>query len=163
MTLEDLGNIGEFVGAIAVVVSLLYLAIQIRQNTKTVRTSTYQAVLESSHRVNEYLGDPRMERLYRVGRKDVSQLNEDELAQFRALVGQIVSFYEALFLQHQHGTIDDDFFLGRFNTFHRMICQPGVRAIWEERGRSYYSRSFVKRVDTLLAAPPGGLKITLTK
>ena len=154
MTLEDLGNIGEFVGAIAVVVSLLYLAVQIRQNTKTVRTSTYQAVLESSHRVNHYLADPQMERLYRMGRRDLSQLTEDDLAQFRLLVGQIISFYEGLFLQRQHGAIDDDFFLGRFRTFHRMICQPGVRAIWEERGRRYFSHSFVIRVDALLDAPP---------
>ena len=34
MTLEDLGNLGEFVGAIGVVVSLVYLALQIRQNTR---------------------------------------------------------------------------------------------------------------------------------
>ena len=55
MTLEDLGNIGEFVAAIAVVVSLLYLAIQIRQNTKTVRTSTYQAILDSSRSDTELI------------------------------------------------------------------------------------------------------------
>ena len=66
MTLQDLGNIGEFVAAVAVFVSLLYLAIQIRQNTKSVRTSTYQAVLDSSHRVNELFADPRTERIYRV-------------------------------------------------------------------------------------------------
>ena len=34
MSLADLGNIGEFVGAIAVVASLVYLALQIRQNTR---------------------------------------------------------------------------------------------------------------------------------
>ena len=153
MTLEDLGNIGEFVSAIAVVVSLLYLAIQIRQNTKTARTSTYQAVLEASHRVNEYFADPRIERLYRVGRRDLSQLKEDELAQFKALVGNVVGFYEALFLQRQRGAIDDDFFLNRFSSFHYIISQPGVRAVWEERGRNYFARSFVKRVDELLAAP----------
>jgi hypothetical protein len=33
MSLEDLGNIGEFVAAAAVIVSLIYLAMQIRQNT----------------------------------------------------------------------------------------------------------------------------------
>jgi hypothetical protein len=155
MTLEDLGNIGEFVAAIAVVVSLLYLAIQIRQNTRSVRTSTYQAVLDSSHRLNEHIAEPRTERLYRLGRKDTSQLKEDELAQFKALVGSIAGFYEGLFLQHQHGAIDDDFFENRFSAFHHIICQPGVRAVWEERGRNYFARSFVERVDELLAAPPG--------
>ena len=57
LSLEDLGNIGEFVSAVAVVVSLLYLAMQIRQNTKSVQTSAYQAVLDSAHRVNEYFAD----------------------------------------------------------------------------------------------------------
>jgi hypothetical protein len=154
LTIQDLGNIGEFVAAIAVLVSLLYLAIQIRQNTKSVRTSTYQAVLDSSHRLSEYFADPRMERIYRLGRKDASQLKEDELAQFKVIVGNIVGFYEGLFLQHQQGAIDDDFFVNRFSTFHHVISQPGVRAIWEKRGRNYFSRSFVKRVDELLAAPP---------
>ncbi len=154
MTLQDLGNIGEFVAAIAVLVSLLYLAIQIRQNTKTVRTSTYQAVLDSSYRINELFADPRIERIYRVGRKDLHQLKEGELAQFKTLVGAIIGFHEALFLQRQQGAIDDDFFVNRFSSFHYIISQPGVRAIWEERGRRYFARSFVKRVNELLAAPP---------
>ena len=33
MTLQDLGGLGEFIGAVAVVVSLIYLAVQVRQNT----------------------------------------------------------------------------------------------------------------------------------
>ena len=154
MTLQDLGNIGEFVAAIAVLLSLLYLAIQIRQNTKSVRTSTYQAVLDSSHQVNKLFTDPHLERIYRLGRKDLSQLDDSELAQFKALVGTLVGFHEALFLQHQQGAIDDDFFVNRFNSFHYIISQPGVRAVWEERGRNYFAPSFVKRVDELLAAPP---------
>ena len=46
MSLEDLGNLGEFVGAIGVVVSLVYLAYQIRQNTAAVRASTHQAMID---------------------------------------------------------------------------------------------------------------------
>ena len=37
---EVLGNFGEFVGAIAVVVTLLYLTTQIRQNTKASKVSS---------------------------------------------------------------------------------------------------------------------------
>ena len=41
-----LGNYGEFVGAIAVVVTLIYLAIQIRTNTLvTHRTSSYARII----------------------------------------------------------------------------------------------------------------------
>ena len=37
MTLSDIGNIAEAIGAIAVVASLVYLAIQIRQNTAQIQ------------------------------------------------------------------------------------------------------------------------------
>jgi len=47
MTLEDLGNIGEFVGAIGVVASLIYLALQTRQNTRAVRVASFRQISES--------------------------------------------------------------------------------------------------------------------
>ena len=49
MTLSDLGSLGEFVGSIAVVLSLIYLAFQIRQNTKSIRASTHHGMVESSN------------------------------------------------------------------------------------------------------------------
>ena len=41
MTIETLGALGDFLGGVAVVASLLYLAAQIRQNTKAIRSSSY--------------------------------------------------------------------------------------------------------------------------
>ncbi len=45
--LEDLGNIGDFLGGIGVVVTLAYLAVQIRQNSRSVKVSAAQSVLQS--------------------------------------------------------------------------------------------------------------------
>ena len=44
MTIQDLGSIGEFVGAFAVVLSMLYLAVQIRQNTAELKRSAFRDV-----------------------------------------------------------------------------------------------------------------------
>ena len=46
--LETLANLGEFIGAIGVIVSIGYLAIQIRQNTKAVRSSSYHQAAEQT-------------------------------------------------------------------------------------------------------------------
>ncbi len=46
MTLQDLGNIGEFVAAIGVIISLVYLARQIRQNTESVRAAAVDAATD---------------------------------------------------------------------------------------------------------------------
>ena len=48
MTLEDLGNLGEFLGAIGVIVTLAYLALEIRQNTRMMRASIRQARADSA-------------------------------------------------------------------------------------------------------------------
>jgi len=47
MNWEAIGAIGEIVGAVAVVVTIGYLAVQIRQNTRSVRDSAFQEVIHS--------------------------------------------------------------------------------------------------------------------
>ena len=47
MTLEELGNLGDFLGGIGVIVTLVYLAVQIRSNTQTVRVASLEAVVNS--------------------------------------------------------------------------------------------------------------------
>ena len=68
MSLEDLGNIGEFVAAVAVVISLVYLAIQIRQNTTQMRQNTIAVGNASYHQVTEpaWLGIIEMAKEYGV-------------------------------------------------------------------------------------------------
>ncbi len=152
MTLEDLGNLGEFIGALAVVVSLAYLAVQIRHNTKTVRTSTYQAVLDSNMRATDpILFNPQAERVYRIGRRDLSQLTADERPLFRQIVARLLLNYEAIYLQHQHGTVDSDYWRGRQFALQRLVSQPGVRAHLERRIREAYVTGFSELVDSLLA------------
>ena len=48
MDLTQLANLGEFIGGLAVLVTLIYLALQVNQNTKTVRASTVQSLQESA-------------------------------------------------------------------------------------------------------------------
>ena len=43
--LEALGNLGDFIGGIAVVVTLLYLALQVRHNTRAMQTASRQAIV----------------------------------------------------------------------------------------------------------------------
>ncbi|MGR8949254.1 MAG: hypothetical protein ACU84Q_14490 [Gammaproteobacteria bacterium] len=52
MNWDAMGAIGEVVGAIAVVATLIYLALQIRQNTKATRTATHQTQVDSQIGIN---------------------------------------------------------------------------------------------------------------
>jgi len=159
VTIQDLGSIGEFVAAIATVATLAYLAAQIRQNTRTVRTSTYQAVLESSNRVNELvLDNPELHRIYRLGRTDPGQLTDEERARFRLLVGQLMNVYETMFLQYERGTLDADFWHARRRALRFVLSQPGIRSHLETERvlnrRGARVAAFEDLIDSLLEEPP---------
>ena len=44
MVIEALGDIGDFLGGIGVVITLIYLAGQIRQNTRSIRMSALETL-----------------------------------------------------------------------------------------------------------------------
>ena len=48
MTLQDLGDLGDLIGGIAVVITLIYLAVQIRQNTALITAQTVQASVDAT-------------------------------------------------------------------------------------------------------------------
>jgi hypothetical protein len=55
MSWDGIGAVGELVGALGVIVSLVYLAAQIRQNSQVVRTATRQAVSTSQMEIGMQL------------------------------------------------------------------------------------------------------------
>ena len=77
---EAIGAIGEIVGALAVVVTLVYLSFQLRHNTYATRASTAQALEDSINNGNLLLaGDPVLAKIYRAGKYgDWDALTDDE-------------------------------------------------------------------------------------
>ena len=71
MDITPLAAWGEFIGGIAVVVSLVYLAGQIRQNTKTARVSNFGDMLLASDQYNAAISDPETASLYLRGLADL--------------------------------------------------------------------------------------------
>jgi hypothetical protein len=57
MTWEAIGAIGEAAGAAGVIATLIYVAVQIRQNTRSVEAATYQSVAESLADSSYHLAD----------------------------------------------------------------------------------------------------------
>ena len=157
MNWDAIGAIGEIIGALAVLATLFYLAIQIRQNTRTVQTSTYQAALESSNKFNELvLNNSELHRIYRLGRNDPSQLTDEERARFRLLLGHLINVYETMFLQYERGTLDLDFWQARQQALALIISQPGIHSYLETRVLTTNVRvaSFRKLIISLLDQPP---------
>jgi hypothetical protein len=151
MTLQDLGNVGEFLGAVAVLVSLIYLALQIRQNTTTVRAGTSAAISESLARVLEVIGsDPKTARLWIRGIGGDPSLDTEDVLQFGFLFGSYIRRVENAYYQQLRGFVDPQHWQTTERTLSTIMGPEGGRSSWE-RSRHIYSDRFAAYVDTCIA------------
>ncbi len=99
MTIEEWGAIGEIVGALAVVASLVYLAVQIRQNTrqlslsmKATELAAFERNVESGNRVREmFIHDRKVTELYTRGIRNYDDLCAEDKLRFGMILSNVFS------------------------------------------------------------------------
>lgn len=120
--LNKLNPLLEFIGGVAVLIGLVFVGLELRQNTEAVQAATLQNLTEQSQ---DYLlllaSDGETNAIWRKGVTDLSNLDEAEASRFNFLYrAQWIRFQNA-FLQWKRGTLDDDdwaFYAG-------VICRKG--------------------------------------
>ena len=159
MNLQDLGNLGEFVGAIAVLVTLVYLALNIRQNTaqlsqntRAVQLSALYANVELANRVREILIlNPELSDLYLKGLRGYSELELSDRLRFRMLLDNIVGSIQAAYVRNVVLDIDPDFLVGNTKLLlDSMLVHAGIREWWN-RNRAEFRPDFRDLVEERLA------------
>ena len=148
MTLNELGNIGEFISSIGVVVSLIYLAVQIRKNTETERTSTYQSVVSDFGSLNRTMaGNAELSFLYVKAMENFGELDSVEKARVSQLFFATFHYFENMFYQHKKGYLEEDVWRGWKRLMLTYYVRPGFQTWWSIR-RDVFSESFGEFLDT---------------
>ena len=123
MTIQDYGSIGEIVGAIATVATLLYLAVQIRQNGKLVAASVADASRDAQNEVPRILAaSDEAARIWRIGLEARSELTPEEVHRFNSLV---YLAFSSVHQQFRHG-------LNLEEETSYLLAFPGVQKWWTE-------------------------------
>jgi hypothetical protein len=153
MNWEALGAIGEIVGAVAVVVTLGYLAVQIRQNTSALRASTHQALIDSTLMYQSLtLNNPDVARIRLYGVADPTKLTEEDQFRFRTAMEMLFRLIENAFVQHEEGTLGGDGWHRYAETVrHHFRDYPSVGDWWNSP-RIPFGPRFSAWVDEQLAA-----------
>jgi len=129
--LDALGNIGDFVGGIAVIITLIYLAVQVRQNTRSTRLASMQSAMLAAQNVGILPAQDRdLARVVRVGLARPDELTEDEYQQFRYFLMNMLRVHEDMFVQHRAGVVDDETWMARSSSLRTIFSMPGGRRVW---------------------------------
>ena len=155
MTIQDLGSIGEFVAAIATLCTLVYLAIQIRQNTRSVRASSFQAssrdILEIIDRVAV---NSDLSRLFFEGLSDYESMSDEDRRRFATYLGSLLARWESLMFQREQGIVlDPTSFSFFYQNLRVVFARPGTRQWWS-KARNLYQPNVQRLVEDLMSKGP---------
>jgi hypothetical protein len=131
MNLDQLAKLGEFVGGFFVVVSLVYLAYQVRQNTQSLLSENYARLLERMSTVQSRLSmDAGLNHIFTVGAEDPGRLSRADRIRFSWALYEL--FGTAEFMYHQ--SLDKSLPPGVWARWEAAIGwwlpYPGIRAWW---------------------------------
>jgi hypothetical protein len=152
MNWEVVGAISEFVGAIVVVVTLIYVARQIHQVNAQSQASARYSFIEAYGQMNTSISsDKEVASLFRRGFKGL-ELDEDEHYQFFALVGQFLNTWSALYDLHQEGLLPKNQWTMVRKDIITLLTEAGGRSFWEKHGKHGVHDAFRNAVDEALAS-----------
>ena len=164
MTLEDLGNLGDFIGGIAVVATLIYLAAQVTQNNRLLRANTASVRAASITAINERLVGVNQ---LLVEDQSLADIFVRELSTPGSIAGadrvRLDSFLQGVFISHentlkmvQNGSIESRDWEPWSRHLHAWLKNPAVRSWWD-RQDTPFGDDFKAHIQALLAhgeSPP---------
>ena len=155
MNWEALGAIAESVGAVGVVVTLGYLAFQVRQNTRAIRAQTYDSFVSRFRHWNEPMRvDQEMSEQFQSLIEDAGSLPAKEQRHAVHVLYDFVRLAENLHYQYREGMLAESVWRGWESLFRAYLRAPGFVWYWERR-RSFFSEEFNEWVEHLHASTRG--------
>ena len=135
MNWDALGAIGEIGGAIGVIVTLVYLSTQIRQNTKSSKITAVQSAIEGSARWNEMLAnDKEMSEMFWRGMANPESLEAAEKRRFLTVLNIFVRRESLSYYLHKEGNMPDELWAARVRGLTGILNQPGTRLFLDTLG-----------------------------
>ena len=141
--------ISQLVGSIAVVLSVLYLALQVHQSTRVARLATQDAAATALRDVTKPLMvNADLERIWRVGLEDIGALSLEERVRFFHAAYQFLKAFETIHFHYVYGLMDRELFEGWHGLLRHYIVAPGMAHYWKLRP-DIFSKRFRLFVNSL--------------
>jgi hypothetical protein len=153
-TLEYWALIAEIAGAIAVVMSVIYLGVQVRANTKVLRSQAHFNALSLAQRPFEMVIDNEgLSKILNVGFATPEKLSPEEWIRCSYYMFMQFNAWEYLYYQNRDESIPKELWVGADESFKQYIeTKPGYGRFWsefqhafDEPFRSYVRNEFVKK------------------
>ena len=148
MSWEAIGAVGEIVGAAAVVVSLLYLAFQIRNQNAESRAAAIHDFNVGFREASTIFTDGELAEIYVKANDDFDSLSDAERIRLLGAFHLPARVFEEAFEHHRQGRLDPLAWAAIEGHFAALFSSPAYQGFWNLRAFSYRS-DFRDYVDSL--------------
>jgi len=162
MSIQDWGAIGEVIAAVAVVVSLLYLAAQIRQNTRqseiqssNLRQTIYTATGESFSAFRSLIiGDSETAEIWRKASQSPSLLDESELVRADYLIQEYFVSFMIAYVNSRELALEQriDHAMWIKDAMDYELRKSGIREWWRGNRNRFNLEDFRESMDAIVAS-----------
>ena len=138
------------ISLVILVIAVVYIASQVRQNTIARRSEALQQVSSlNSDWMSLITQNSEIARMFRLGQKDISNLATDDVVRYRSLLTQFCHNYDAHYHVHRKQPFPEDFWESCIHSIKYVLCTRGARVWWANYGHQC-SRSFQTLVNQLM-------------
>ena len=168
MTLEAINTVAQTIGALAILVSLIFVGVQLRQNTRAVRASAGFEATHSWATLNEQIiqmPDSQLMPLLQAFDPEKTLEDFSEIEQIRISTVQLALFQklEGLYFLYKYGSVDAALWETRRQWAAGAIKLPVLRQWWAiQKAQHIWTEEFVAVIETARDAstlqpwaPPG--------
>lgn len=149
MSLVDLASIGSFVSGIAVLVSLVYVSVQVRQAKLHQQAAIRQGRADRIVSMCFAAGDPSVADAVAKGYAGDIDITKTQLTQYHYICRGFFYHCEEEFFQHKEGLANNAYYASFLAGTTRMFCEPGLRVQWKLQ-RGSFVPEFVALMDRLM-------------
>ena len=142
----DSSQIAGLVANAGIIISILFLAYELRQNTITARSQASQGLQDQIAANLALTTNPMLADIVLKGNEDPTALSALELAQFNSYWTGTFSAYENMYFQVVEGNYDSDRAAGWWQLLRNLLGYPGAQVHWESR-QFIFSPEFVDYVN----------------
>jgi len=141
MNWDAISAVSQLVGSIAVVVSVLYLAVQLRSSTRVARVAAMDAAAAALRDVTKpFMENAELARIWRTGLENLEALSADEQARFFHAAHQFLKALETIHYHYVYGLLDTQLWAGWRDLLHHYVACPGIRFYLTRRNDVFSER-----------------------
>jgi hypothetical protein len=151
MNWEILAAIGQLAAVLVGIPSLIYLAVQIREQTKERRQSAVNALTVHWGDLTKSLHDnAEFGAIYLRGVQSFNDLDAVSKLRFSAFLNRFFKNFQAMYFSHRDGVLSASLWGEVERTMSDVIAYPGVHQWWETR-RRWHTEEFGRVIDAIIA------------